>query len=131
MFSQPRKKKPAPPAAPSPLSAKQQALQAQEAKIKADMERCQKLMEDAPRLAEEQRRRQREEMISRASMTHRPTRPTSVVDRSSILHATVLPLSGRGGRMRAERLQGRLMFFVLLLTLAAALFYLYYTVTHG
>jgi len=131
MFSKPAgKKKPEPSKAPTPLSTKQRALQEQETKLKAEMERCKKLVEDAPRIAAEQQRRQREEMINRASMTHRPTRPTAVVDRGTTLRADPA-VTGRQRRTRAERRQGRMMFFVLLLTLAAAVFYLYHTVTRG
>jgi len=131
MFSKVSGKKKAPPAAaPSPLSGKKRALQEQEAKVQADMERCKKLVEDAPRIAEEQRRRQREEMLIRSSMTHRPTRLTTIQDRGTTLR-TVNPEATHDRGLRKQRQQGRLMFFVLLLTLAAAIFYLYHTVTHG
>ncbi len=130
LFSKPSGKKKTPTNAPSPLSAKQRALQEQEAKVKADIEKNERLVQNAPIIAAEQKRRQREEMINRASMTHRPTRPTAVVDRGTTLRAD-MPATGQQRRTRAERRQGRLMFFVLLLTLAAAIFYLYHTVTHG
>ena len=93
------------------------------------MEKCAKFVKDAPERAAKIQREQRDELIRRAATTHRGGGSTRVIDRRFELEATVVAPAQR--RMRAERRQGRLMFFILLLALAGAIFYLYYTVTHG
>ena len=113
----------------TPLTAKQRELLEQEQRVKAQMDACTKFMKDAPERLAQKQREQREELIRRAAMPHRGGGSTKVVDRRFELEATIVAPAQR--RMRAERRQGRLMFFVLLLTLAGAIFYLYYTVTHG
>ena len=110
------------------MTAKQRALLEEEQRVKAEMERCTKFVEEAPKLADKIHREQRDELLRRAAMTHKSARPASLIDRRTTLEANVAAPIQR--RMRAERRQGRLMFFVLLLALAGAIFYLYYTVTH-
>lgn len=125
---QPRRKPAA--SGENPLNSKQRALQEEEQKLKAKMEKMAKFVEDAPKLAEQRRREQREELLRRAATTHKGMGSTALIDRRATLEANVAaPAQQR--RMRAERRQGRLMFLILLLTLAGAIFYLYYTVTHG
>lgn len=128
LFSKPpRKSAPAP---GTPLTAKQRALLDEEQRVKAEMERCARFVENAPKRAAEFQREQRDELLRRAATTHKGPRPTSLVDRRGLLEANVA-VPAQQKRMRAERRQGRLMFFVLLLSLAGAILYLYYTVTHG
>lgn len=115
--------------AASPLTAKQRALHEEEQKVKAQMERYSKFVEDAPERAAKMQRDQRDELLRRAATMHTGGGSTRVIDRRFELEATVAAPVQR--RMRAERRQGRLMFFVLLLALAGAIFYLYFTVTHG
>jgi hypothetical protein len=131
LFSKPKdKRKTANTAATTALGDKQRALQEEEQKLKAKMERYQEFVEKAPQLAEEIQKAQRDELRRRAATTHRGGGSTVVFDRKTLYEANVaVPAQHR--RMRAERRQGRLMFFVLLLTFAATLLYLYYTVTHG
>ena len=93
------------------------------------MERYSKFVEDAPERAAKLQREQRDELLRRAATMHTGGGSTRVIDRRFALEATVAAPAQR--RMRAERRQGRLMFFILLLMLAGAIFYLYYTVTHG
>ncbi|HEX8295376.1 MAG TPA: hypothetical protein VF593_03695 [Chthoniobacteraceae bacterium] len=114
-----------------PLDSRQAALKEQERKLREKMERYQKLIEEAPKIAAERAREQREELLRRAARTDkRPTSIAALPDRRFNLEVNVAaPAQQR--RMRAERRQGRLMFFVLLLSLAAAIFYLYYTVTRN
>ena len=114
----------------NPLNNKQKALQEEEQKLKAKMEKYKNFVENAPKIAEQRQREQREELLRRAAMTHKGMGSTALIDRRATLEANVAaPAQQR--RMRAERRQGRLMFLILLLTLAGAIFYLYYTVTHG
>ena len=114
----------------TPLTAKQRALLEEEQKVKAEMERCARFVENAPKRAAEIQREQRDELLRRAAMTHKGMGSTKIIDRRVALEANVAA-PAQQKRMRAERRQGRLMFFVLLLSLAGAILYLYYTVTHG
>jgi hypothetical protein len=114
----------------TPLDSRLRALQEQELKNRERMERCQKLLEDAPKLAAERAREQREELIKRAARTVKHNGSGAALPDRRYLEANVAaPAQQR--RMRAERRQGRLMFFFLLLALAAAVCFLYYTVTQG
>lgn len=110
----------------TPLTAKQRAIAEQEAKLRAQVERYQKLIEEAPKLAKERQRVQREQFINRASRTEtRPGSRTSLPDRRYDLNVGT---PARQRRLRSERNRGRMTFFVLLLVLAGAVLWLYYTV---
>lgn len=113
----------------SPLDNKQRALRAAEEKLRAEMERVKKFVEDAPKLAEDRRRQQRKELVRRAAEVHRNDSPRRLAD-PRFLEANIAT-PARGKALRSERRQGRLMFFVLLLALAGAVFYFYYTITHS
>jgi hypothetical protein len=116
--------------APSPIDEKARALAEQEAQLRAKMESCQKLIEEAPKLAEEQRKLRREELINRASRTEaRHGSRAALPDRRFGYEANVAAPAQRR-RLRAERRQGRLTFFILLLTLAGLVSWAYYTFTH-
>jgi hypothetical protein len=127
LFSKPPRKSAA--NGTTPLTARQRELLEQEQRLKAEMEACTKFVKEAPERIAKKQREQRDEILRRAAMPHRGGGSTKVVDRRFELEANVVAPVQR--RMRAERRQGRLMFFILLLTLAGAIFYLYYTVTHG
>ena len=126
LFSKPPKKGATPKA--SPLTDKQRALLEEEQKVRAEMERCTQFVKEAPERAAKRQREQRDELLRRAATMHNGGGTTKVVDRRYGLDANVATPVGR--KTRAERRQGRLMFFVLLLALAGAIFYFYYTVTH-
>lgn len=114
----------------TPLDSRLRALEDQERKNRERMEKCQKLLEDAPKLAAERAREQREELITRAARTVKHAGGgTALPDRRYLEVNVAAPAQQR--RMRAERRQGRLMFFFLLLALAGAVCFLYYTVTQG
>jgi hypothetical protein len=131
LFSKPKdKRKTAIAAGATALDEKKRVLQEEAQKLQEKMERCQEFVKTAPQRAEEIQKAQREEIRRRAATTHRGGGSTVVFDRKTLYEANVaVPAQHR--RMRAERRQGRLMFFVLLLTFIAAVSYLYYTVTHG
>jgi hypothetical protein len=130
----PKRRKTNPPAAGkagSPLDARRRTLAEEEAKLREQMEQNQKLIEDAPKIARERARQRREELITRATRTDaRPGSRTALVDpRYQDYHATVAP--AKRLRLRAERRQGRLTFFMLLIVFGAVIFWLYYTVMHS
>ncbi len=115
----------------TPLDARQKALAEEEAKIRTEIERRQRLIEKAPEIAKEQARRRREEYVNRASRTEaRPGSRVTLPDRrfNYELNAAI---PARQKTMRAERRQGRLMFFFLLFVFAGLVYWLYYTVIHS
>ena len=113
----------------TPLDTRQRAIAEQEAKLRAEMERCRKVIEDGPRLAEERQRRNQEEFVRRKSRTEaRPASRAALPDHRYEL-TSAAPLPRR--RLRSERQQGRFMFFVLLIIFTAVVCTLYYAVTHS
>ncbi|MEO5720909.1 MAG: hypothetical protein ABIR71_05485 [Chthoniobacterales bacterium] len=111
------------PKSDTPLTEKQHELARLEAKLRDDMQKLERMIADAPRVAEEVNRRQREELLARASeessrldvsMTLRDNRYS---DRRS---------SGGGRRvsLRKERREGRIIFLVLVIALAGAVLWL-------
>jgi hypothetical protein len=113
-------------AADTPLSARQKAIAETEAKLKATVERYERLIEEAPKRAEAQKKAQREQFLKRAAQTGRANSQAALVDSRYELNAGA-PAKMR--KLKAEKARGRNTFFILLLVLAAAVFWLYYTVT--
>lgn len=125
----PKRRKPGP--QESPLDAKKREIAEREAKNRAAMEECKKLIEEAPQRAEKIARARREEVIARASRTDRPREnPAALPDRRHTLEANAAP-PARHRRLRAERRQGRLLFFLLLLTLVGVAYWLYCMVMYS
>lgn len=109
----------------TPLTEKQQELAQQEAKLRADMQKLERMIAEAPRVAEEVSRRQREELLERASQE------SSRLDVSMALqdkrYGESRHSNGRRRSLRKERREGRIIFLVLVVALAAAVLWL---VTH-
>ena len=93
------------------------------------MARQKRLIEEAPRLAEEQKKRQREEYLQRVSRTE-----ARYGKRGPTLHDPRFPYelnvaaAARQKTLRKHRNQGMLTFFVLCVILVLVLWWLYYTV---
>jgi len=115
---------------PTPLDEKARALAETQAKIEAEIARQQQVIQEAPQRAKEIQQRRRDELINRASRTEaRPGSRAALPDRRfSELNLAMPPMRQRG--LRAERRRGRLMFFVLFVTLCGLVWWLYHTVTH-
>ena len=114
------------PKAGTPLNDKQAELARREDELREKMQKLERMIENAPRVAEEVNRRQREELIARASAGG------DRLDVSIALNDKRFGDGGgySGGRrapLRKERREGRLIFLVLVITLAAAVLWL---VTH-
>ena len=122
-------KKPAPPVrGGTPLDARQKLVAEQEAKLRAQMDKYQQLIENAPRLAKERAKAQREQFVTRAARTEQTGRPRAAAPSRRYELNAGAPAKER--RLRAERNQGRMMFFVLLLVFAGVVAWLYITVLH-
>lgn len=100
----------------SPLDAKQQALGEQEAQLREQMLRLQRLIEEAPKLAEEEERRRREELISRASQGASRWESPAVIPDKRYDSTLTQP---RRRSLKSEKAEVRRKFFVLCLVLAA------------
>lgn len=101
----------------------QRALAEEEQQIRAQMEHYQTFIEQAPKIAEEQRRARREQLVKRGFGAS-----VALADRRYDLNVST-PAHQR--RLRHERNKGRLTFFVLTIIFAAVVTWLYYTVTRG
>ncbi len=131
MFKKPERK-PKQPALPStPLAAQQQALEEKGRKLKEKLDRYNKLLEDAPRIAKERERLLRDELISRGSRpgARRGSRAALPDSRHANEHVLENNVPQPRGRLRSERTQGRTLFIFLLLTLAGVMGWLYFTVS--
>ena len=106
----------------TPLNQKQQELARRETQLRGEMEKLERIIAEAPRVAEEASRRQREELLIRAS-EGRSRLDVSVTlqykrwgDDSRVV--------GRRVSMRKERREGRIVFLVLVIALCVAVIWL-------
>ncbi len=106
----------------TPLNAKQDELAQRELQLREQMQKLERMIEDAPRVAEETSRRQREELLARAS------------DGGSRLDVSIAlrdkrwaddgELGSRRRSLRKERREGRIVFIVLVIALSVAVLWL-------
>ena len=103
------------------LDQTKQELARQESELRDQMEKLERMIADAPRVAEEVEKRQHEELLMRASQGG------SRLDVSMALqdkrHGDAGP-SKRRGSLRKERREGRILFLLLIITLLAAAIWL-------
>ena len=106
----------------TPLNAKQEELARRESKLRDEMQKLERMIAEAPRVAEETTRRKREELLLRAS------EGSSRLDVSIALqdkrYGDGGGYIGRRGSLRKERREGRIVFLVLVIALAAAVLWL-------
>jgi hypothetical protein len=111
-----------PPKAGTPLNQKQDELAQRESQLRGEMEKLERMIAEAPRVAEETTRRQREELLSRA------TEGRSRLDVSIALQdkrwGDDSRSGGRRGSLRKERREGRIIFLVLVIALGLAVIWL-------
>ena len=104
------------------LDQKQQELVRQESELREQVEKLERMIADAPRVAEEKTRKQREELLMRAGEER------SRLDVSLALHDKRYGDEGgterRRGALRKERREGRLLFIVLVITIAIVVIWL-------
>ncbi len=106
----------------TPLDQKQEELSRRESQLRAEMQKLQRMIEEAPRVAEETTRRQREELVRRANDGG------SRLDVSMALQDKRYDAGGETSRrprsLRKERREGRIVFLVLVIALFAAVIWL-------
>ena len=106
----------------TPLNAKQEELARRESKLREEVQKLEQMIADAPRIAEETTRRQREELLSRANAGG------NRLDVSIALQDKRFSdgggYSGRRVSLRKERREGRIIFLVLVIALAGAVIWL-------
>ncbi len=111
-----------PPQPGTPLNQKHDELAQRESQLRGEMEKLERMIAEAPRVAEETTRRQREDLLERASEGR------SRLDVSAALQDTRWGNEGRtGGRrksLRKERREGRIIFLVLVIALGLAVIWL-------
>ena len=113
------------PSSATPLHRKQEELSQLESKLRDEVTKLERIIADAPRMAEETSRRRREELLRRAN------------ERGSRLDASVAlqdkrygdddqtTRRRRRGSLRKSRREGRLVFLVLVIILIAAVIWLF------
>ena len=127
----PKRRKPDAQKTESSLDARLREVAEREARNRAEMEQCQQVIKDAPLRAQKKAEAQREQLITRAAHTEmRRGNRAALPDRWRPMEANVVA-PARDKRLRAERRQGRLLFFVLLFALLGAGYWLYYTIAHS
>ena len=101
----------------TPLDQTKQELARQGSELREQMDKLQRMIADAPRVAEAAEKRQREELLTRASQDG------SRLDVSLTLQdwrQGAVGSSKRRGSLRKERREGRILFLVLVIALLAA-----------
>jgi hypothetical protein len=110
------------PRSPSPFRHRQEELARREAELRESVEKLERSIAAAPRVAEETARRQREELLMRAKTGG------NRLDVSIALQDKRYGDDGgstrRRGSLRKERREGRIMFLVLVIALAGAVIWL-------
>jgi septal ring factor EnvC (AmiA/AmiB activator) len=104
------------------LDQKQQELVRQESELRDQVEKLERMIAEAPRVAEEKVRREREELLIRAGEER------SRLDVSVALHdkryGDDSGAAPRRGALRKERREGRIIFLVLVIALLIAIIWL-------
>ncbi len=106
----------------TPLTQKQLELKQQENNLRKQMEDLQRMIEEAPRVAAETSRRQKEELLQRATSE---SKRLDVFSRPSDRRFGEEPWDNRRPRsLRKQRSEGRLLFIVLVLALSLAVIWI-------
>jgi hypothetical protein len=99
---------------PSPIKEKREELAKQEAALREQMENLERLIADAPKLAEAELERQRQEQIARASTRRGPLDSPDVLE--DVRHEEGLFSERRQRPRRAQRRAARMRLLTLVLT---------------
>jgi hypothetical protein len=110
---------------PTALDQSKEALAREESQLREEMEKLERMIADAPRMAEELSRRQRDELLMRANEGGARLDVSAVLQDKRYGDARRAPRPR--GSMRKQRREGRIIFLVLVIALGAAVVWL---VTH-
>jgi hypothetical protein len=105
----------------TPLNQKQEELALRESQLRGEMEKLERMIAEAPRVAEETSRRQREEILTRAS---EGGRRLDVSLGATDKWGNTGYARGPRVSLRKERREGRLVFLVLVVILTIAVLWL-------
>ena len=122
-------KRPAKKSEPSttPLDEKRKALYAHEQRLNEQIAKRQQLIENAPRLKQEQARQRRDEILKKKSRNETGTNARAALhDKRHVFDATTAAMRP-GPRLKREQRRGMLTFFVLLAAFACVLVWSYFT----
>lgn|ERR1700682_6275713 len=97
-------------------------LARQESELRDQVEKLERMIADAPRVAEEKTRQQREELLNRAGAER--TRLDVSVALQDKRFGEAAGSAPRRGAMRKQRREGRIIFLVLLIALAGLVIWL-------
>jgi hypothetical protein len=104
------------------LDHSKEQLAREESALRDQMEKLERMIAEAPRVAEEEMRKQREELRARAGMEQsRLDVSLGATDKWTSESAATTP---RRGSMRKQRREGRIIFLVLLIALAGLVLWL-------
>ncbi len=106
----------------TPLNDRQEELARRETQLHDEMQKLQRMIAEAPRKAEETSRRQREELLERA--TAGGSRLDVTIALQDKRYGDGGGYIGRRVSLRKERREGRIIFLVLVIALAAAVIWL-------
>ena len=116
---------------PSPLDEKRKALAEHERKINDAIERRKRLIEEAPKLKQEQAKQRREELLHRKSRIETGANTRAALhDKRHVIDANTATARPRP-RLKREQRQGMLTFFVLLAAFACVLVWIYFLLFRG
>ncbi len=106
----------------TPLNQKQQELARRESELREEMQKLERMIAEAPRAAEETTRRNREELVSRASEGRRRLDVSMALQDKR--YSDDGGYSGRRVSLRKERREGRIVFLVLVIASGRAVIWL-------
>lgn len=104
------------------LDLTKEELARQESELRDQVEKLERMIADAPRVAKEKTRQQQEELLNRASAER--TRLDVSVALQDKRFGEAAGSSPRRGAMRKQRREGRIIFLVLLIALAGLVIWL-------
>lgn len=107
----------------TPLDARQRELAERENELRAQMQKLQRMIEEAPRVAEAKSKEQREELIRRANVGGNRL-DASMALRDKRWGDEDWGVKRRRHSLRKERHEGRIIFLVLVIALAAAIIWI-------
>ena len=106
----------------SPLDARQRALAEQQERLRARMQKLEQVIKEAPRIAEQEEKRRRQELLHRASQQQTRLDATLFDKRYD---AQTVPVRRRG-TLKSEKREARMRFYGLCLLFVIMLILLYH-----